>query len=287
MKTPVITFIFLLILIAACGQLNKPGNRMVKQWETGPGLKTPESVLYDASTGIIYVSNVDGNPSAKDSTGFISALSVDGKILNANWVTGIDAPKGMGILNNHLFVSNIDEVVEIDISIATIVNRYPVKDSKFLNDIATDPKTGKIFITDSGTGQVYVLQNGQVSLWLQGPMFKGANGLFLNDSILYIGTDIGIFQAEPGSDKVKLCVSNDNKGEVDGLYVTSEGKFIFSDWKGSVFIASLDGKPELLLNTSDQKINAADFGIIVSKNMILIPTFFDNNVVCYTMSEIK
>jgi len=287
MKTPVFTFIFLLILIAACGQLNKPGNRMVRQWETRPGLKTPESVLYDASTGIIYVSNVDGNPSAKDSTGFISTLSVDGKILNANWVTGIDAPKGMGILNNHLFVSNIDEVVEIDISIATIVNRYPVKDSKFLNDIATDPKTGKIFITDSGTGQVYVLQNGQVSLWLQGPMFKGANGLFLNDSILYIGTDIGIFQAEPGSDKVKLCVSNDNKGEVDGLYVTSEGKFIFSDWKGSVFIASLDGKPELLLNTSAQKINAADFGVIVSKNMILIPTFFDNNVVCYTMSEIK
>ena len=287
MKTPVFTFVLLLILTTACGQLNKPGNRMVNQWETGPGLKTPESVLYDASTGIIYVSNVDGNPSAKDSTGFISTLSVDGKILNANWVTGIDAPKGMGILNNHLFVSNIDEVVEIDISIATIVNRYPVKDSKFLNDIATDPKTGKIFITDSGTGQVYVLQNGQVSLWLQGPMFKGANGLFLNDSILYIGTDIGIFQAEPGSDKVKLCVSNDNKGEVDGLYVTSEGKFIFSDWKGSVFIASLDGKPELLLNTSAQKINAADFGVIVSKNMILIPTFFDNNVVCYTMSEIK
>jgi len=287
MKTPVFTFVLLLIMTAACGQQKKPGTRMVKQWETGPGLKTPESVLYDVNSGIIYVSNVDGNPSAKDSTGFIATLSVDGKILKAGWVTGIDAPKGMGILNNHLFVSNIDEVVEIDISTATILNRYPIKDSKFLNDIATDPKTGKIFITDSGTGQVYVLQNGQVSLWLQGPMFKGANGLFLNDSLLYIGTDIGIFQAVKGSDKVKLCVSNDNKGEVDGLYVTSEGKFIFSDWKGSVFIASLDGKPELLLNTSAEKINAADFGIIVSKKMILIPTFFDNKVVCYTLIEIN
>jgi DNA-binding beta-propeller fold protein YncE len=287
MKTPVITFVLLLILTAACGQQKKPGNRMVKQWETSPGLKTPESVLFDATTGIIYVSNVDGNPSAKDSTGFISTLSVDGKILKAGWVTGIDAPKGMGILNNHLFVSNIDEVVEIDITTATIVNRYPIKDSKFLNDIATDPKTGKIFITDSGSGQVYVLQNGQVSLWLQGPMFKGANGLFLNDSLLYIGTDIGIFQTKTDIEKVKLCVSNDNKGEVDGLFVTSEGKFIFSDWKGSVYIASLDGKPELLLNTSVQKNNAADFGIIASKKMILIPTFFDNKVVCYTLSEIE
>ena len=223
MKTPVFTFVLLLIMTAACGQQKKPGTRMVKQWETGPGLKTPESVLYDVNSGIIYVSNVDGNPSAKDSTGFIATLSVDGKILKAGWVTGIDAPKGMGILNNHLFVSNIDEVVEIDISTATILNRYPIKDSKFLNDIATDPKTGKIFITDSGTGQVYVLQNGQVSLWLQGPMFKGANGLFLNDSLLYIGTDIGIFQAVKGSDKVKLCVSNDNKGEVDDELIPGNG----------------------------------------------------------------
>jgi DNA-binding beta-propeller fold protein YncE len=287
MKTQVFTFVLLLILTAACGQPKKPGNRMAKQWETGSGLKTTESVLYDAATGIIYVSNVDGNPSAKDGSGFIATLSIDGKILKADWVKGIDAPKGMGILNNHLFVSNIDEVVEIDITTATIVNRYTITDSKFLNDIATDPKTGKIFITDSGTGQVYVLQNGQVSLWLQGPMFKGANGLFLNDSLLYIGTDIGIFQAVTDSDKVKLCVSNDNKGEVDGLYITSEGKFIFSDWTGSVFIASLDGKPELLINTSDQKINAADFGIISSKKMILIPTFFDNKVVCYTLSDIN
>ena len=287
MKTQIFTFVLLLILTSACGQQKKQGNRMVKQWETGPGLKTPESVLYDVASGIIYVSNVDGNPSAKDSTGFIATLSIDGKILKADWVTRIDAPKGMGILNNHLFVSNIDEVVEIDIATATIIKRFPVKDSKFLNDIATDPKTGKIFITDSGTGQVYILRNGQVSLWLQGPMFKGANGLFLDDSLLYIGTDIGIFQAETGSDKVKLCVSNDNKGEVDGLYVTSKGKFIFSDWKGSVYIASLDGKPELLLNTSAEKINAADFGIIVSKKMILIPTFFDNKVVCYTLNDIE
>jgi DNA-binding beta-propeller fold protein YncE len=285
MKTPALTFVVMLILTAAFGQQVKTGSLMAKQWETGPGLKVPESVLYDAATGIIFVSNVDGDPSVKDNNGFISTLSIGGKILKANWVTGIDAPKGMGILHNHLFVSNIDEVVEIDISKAAIIKRYPVEGSEFLNDIAADPKTGKIFITDSGSGKVYVLLNGKVSIWLQGRMYKGANGLFLSDNFLYIGTGNSILRAEIKSGKVEVSVSN--TGGVDGLYVTSEGKFIFSDWKGSVFVAGANSKPELLLNTSAQNINAADFGIVLSKKMILIPTFTDNKVVSYKSSLIK
>jgi len=279
MKTLLVS-VFLLSFSAAFAQEVKQINTLNKQWETSQGLKVPESVLYDASSGIIYVSNVYGKPSAKDSTGFISTLAIDGKILDAEWVKGIDAPKGMGILNNHLFVSNIDEVVEIDIPAATIVKRYTVKNSKFLNDIAVDPVTGMIFITDSGTGQIYVLLNGKINLWLEGPLFKGANGLFLCGNVLYIGTGSSILQADIKSGEVMVSVSN--TGGVDGLYVTSEGKFIYSDWLGSVYMASFKKKPELLLNTMTQKANAADFGIIPEKNMILIPTFFDNKVVSYT-----
>ena len=279
MKTPLI-LVFLLSVTAAYSQEAKPTNTLNKLWETSQGLKVPESVLFDAGSGILYVSNVDGKPSDKDSTGFISTLTIDGQILNAEWVKGIDAPKGMGILNNHLFVSNIDEVVEIDIPSATIVKRYTVKNSKFLNDIAVDPLTGMIFITDSGTGQIFVLHNGIINLWLEGPMFKGANGLFLRGNVLYIGTGNSILQADIKSGEVMVCVSN--TGGVDGLYVNSEGKFIYSDWLGSVFMASFKKKPELLLNTMAQKANAADFGIIPVKNIILIPTFFDNKVVSYT-----
>lgn len=285
MKTPVFTILCLLFTAVALAQQIQPVTMLNRKWETGPGLKIPESVFYDTNSGIIYVSNVEGSPAVKDSTGFISTLSQDGKIIKADWVKGIDAPKGMGILNNHLYVSNIDEVVEIDIPTATIVERYPVVGSKFLNDIAIDPKTGMIFITDSGTDKVYVLLNGAVSLWLQGPMFKGANGLYLCDNLLFIGTGDNIIQADIKSGEVIICVPN--TGNVDGLFVTSDKKFIFSDWKGSVFIADLRKKPELLLNTASQKVNAADFGVIVSKNMILIPTFANNKVVCYTSAFIK
>jgi DNA-binding beta-propeller fold protein YncE len=285
MKILVLTFGLLITMSVVSAQSEQSLTKLKKQWETAPGLKIPESVLYDSVTGIIYVSNVEGNPSVKDSTGFISTLSTDGKILNAGWVKGIDAPKGMGILNNHLFVSNIDEVVEIDIATATIVKRHAVKGSAFLNDIAIDTKTGMIFITDSGNGEVYVLLSGNVNLWLQGPMFKGANGLYLRDKLLYIGTGNSILQADIQSGEVVVTLPN--TGGVDGLFVTSDNNFIFSDWKGSVFISVRKRKPELLLNTTPQKINAADFGINAAKHLILIPTFGDNKVVCYSSEVIK
>lgn len=285
MKSTILLFVLLLSLPATYGQASKSGSQLVKQWETGPGLKIPESVLYDAKSGIIYVSNVDGKPADKDGKGSISTLSADGKILNANWVTGIDSPKGMGILNNHLFVSNIDEVIEIDIPAKKIVTRYHVDGSAFLNDIVVDPTSGRIFISDSKKGQVFVLQNGKVSSWQQGEMFTGANGLFLFNNLLFVGTGNSIVQCDLKSGKSRIAVAN--TGGVDGLFVTPEGKFIFSDWKGSVFITSKDSKPELILNTSAQNMNAADFGVIVSKHMILIPTFNDNRVVCYTLSDIR
>ncbi len=182
MKNSIITFLFLLSLSAVFAQTAQTKTDFTKLWETAPGLKIPESVLYDSVTGLIFVSNIEGNPSKKDSCGFISTLSADGKILKADWVKGIDAPKGMAILNNHLFVSNIDEVVEIDIAAATIVKRYPISGSKFLNDIAIDPKTGMIFITDTETGVVYVMLNKKSSVWLQDALYIGANGLYLKEN---------------------------------------------------------------------------------------------------------
>ncbi len=285
MKTITFFFVLILSMTNAFSQSALPGNTLSRQWETGPGLKTPESVLYDNVTGVIYVSNIDGKPTAKDSSGFIATLSINGKILDTAWVKGLDAPKGMGILNNHLYVTNIDEIAEIDIPSATILKSYKVEGSQFLNDIATDPKTGMIFITDSGTGQVYILFDGKVSSWLQGPMFKGANGLFLQGNFLYIGTANSILKADIVSGEVVLCVSG--TGAVDGLFVNSEGKYIFSDWNGSVYVSGFKKKPQLLLNTTTQQENAADFGVIVSENFILIPTFFNNKIVCYTSTLLK
>lgn len=244
MKTFISVIILLWCTATSFSQKTETKNTFTKLWETGSGLNIPESVLFDAASGKIYVSNIQGKPSDKDKTGYISLLSADGSITNTEWVSGIDAPKGMGIYKNHLFVTNIDEVVEIDIPGAKIIRRYPIEGSKFLNDIAIDPSNGTVYITDSGSGQVYSLTKGKVKLWLTGLQYKGANGLCWKHNKLYIGAGNNIWSANPKSDKTEVWV--ENTGSVDGLYVTADNTFIFSDWKGSVYMAKKGSKPELL-----------------------------------------
>jgi DNA-binding beta-propeller fold protein YncE len=285
-KIYLLTLALALIAILSFAQQDNPASRMKKLWETGPGLKVPESVLYDSVSGKIFVSNINGNSAAKDTNGFISILSSDGRILYPEWVKGLDAPKGMGILKNHLFVTNINEIVEIDISTATILNRFFVEGSTFLNDIAIDPKTGMIFISDSRGGKVYIMKNGQAFTWFEGENVKGANGLFIRDGFLYIGTSTCILKATIGTNEIVLAAKTTSS--VDGLFVTSDNKYIYSDWKGSVYLTSSSmTEPEVLNNTSELKINAADFGIIISKKLILVPTFLDNKVVCYSLPDIR
>jgi hypothetical protein len=80
-------------------------------------LKTPESVIYAPKHYILFVSNIDGEPDQKDQKGFISKVSLsNGSITELNWLTGLDAPKGMAIYNNSkLYVSDITDLVEIEI----------------------------------------------------------------------------------------------------------------------------------------------------------------------------
>jgi len=267
------------IPLSGVAQVSGLSAQLTKKWETEAILKIPESVLYDTVSGIVYVSNINGNPSGKDGNGFVSRLSPAGKIIDLEWVKGLDAPKGMTIFNNHLFVTNIDEVVEIDIAAAKIIRRYPVKGSSFLNDLAVNEQ-GLFFFTDTQLGCVFVLDKGIVNPWLKEEMFAGANGLCYNNGFLYIGTGNSIIKADVATGEVVVAVAN--TGSVDGLFLAKNGKFIYSDWKGSVFIAPPNGRPTLLLNTSPQKVNAADFGTIPSKNMILIPTFGNNKLVGYS-----
>ncbi len=71
----------------------------------------------------MFVSSINGQILDRDGNGYISRLSPDGKVVNAKWVTGLDAPKGMRSIGDTLWVSDIDEVVAIDIAKGQIAAR--------------------------------------------------------------------------------------------------------------------------------------------------------------------
>lgn len=47
------------------------------------GFNAPESVVHDAERGELYVSNVAGAPDEKNRAGFVSRVSPDGEMLEA------------------------------------------------------------------------------------------------------------------------------------------------------------------------------------------------------------
>src|SRR6266446_761191 len=87
---------------------------------TVAGFSTPESVLHDSAQDIYFVSNINGSPTAKDNNGFISRVRPDGAIENLKFIEGghggvtLDAPKGLAIRGDTLWVADIDVVRSFD-----------------------------------------------------------------------------------------------------------------------------------------------------------------------------
>ena len=108
-----------------------------KEWELKNFMR-PESAEYDPSRNLVYISNVNGDSKKKDGNGFISRVSPDGLVVQPEWVIGLDGPKGMAVVGDRLFVSDIDRLIEIDITKAKVSKRYRAKDAKFLNDVAAE-----------------------------------------------------------------------------------------------------------------------------------------------------
>jgi len=175
----------LLVIVFCLAAGVASAQRLTEKWTTEASLKVPESVLLDSKNNVLYVSSIDGAPDNKDGNGFISQVTPDGKIKNLQWVTGLDAPKGMGLYKNNLYVADISRVAVIDIATGKITNQIEVEGAQFLNDITVD-KAGNVYVSDSNTGKIHVIKNGKAEVYFEGPETQGVNGLLAIDNGLYV-----------------------------------------------------------------------------------------------------
>lgn len=282
--------LFLLVLVglgfSACQTGNKeavatsvPTAKMV--WQTDTVLTTSESVIYDPATDALYVSNIAGNPGAKDGNGSIGKVGIDGKVIDAQWVKGIDAPKGLGIWNGKLFVADIDRIHEIDIATATIANSFSVDSAQFLNDV-TVGEDGSVYVSDSNTGKVHLLRDGKVSTWLTG--LDGPNGLLAEgDNMMLAQWNQKTLNVVDANKQVTLRA--DSIENPDGIEAVGNGGYLVSSWNGMVHYIDPNGNKTLLVDTRADSVGAADIEYIQEKNLLLVPTFFKNTVVAYELSK--
>jgi DNA-binding beta-propeller fold protein YncE len=254
-------------------------DKLVKKWETAPVFEVPESVCYDPDSRIIYVSNINGKPTDKDGNGYIAMLSPGGDVLKGPWITGLHAPKGMGIYNGTLYVSDIDRVAEVDIKTKTITQFYDFPEANFLNDIAID-QMGAVYVSDMASTRIYRIFEGKSETWLDDEILSSPNGLCVEDDQLFIGCSK---IARAGISDKSIVTWLEKTGGIDGLEATGDGRFLFSDWQGNVYLAGTDKKIEKILDTTPAGINAADIEYIPSLKLLLVPTFGDNRVMAYEL----
>ncbi len=251
---------------------------LVKKWETDTTLKVPESVLYDAGNKVLYVANIEGQPGEKDGKGSIGKVGLDGEIIAASWVAGLNAPKGMALFNNTLWISDIDEMVAIDITTGTVTSRILIDSAMFLNDVTADIK-GIIYVSDSRTKKVHRIENGMSTIFLEN--LQGPNGLLFYQNALYVLDDGGMYKVE--NDKSLKKIADGMEGGTDGIEHVKGEDFIVSCWGGVVYYIKGDGTKETLLDTREQKINSADIGYDAKNRIVYVPTFWKNNVVAYEL----
>lgn len=272
----------------------------VKPAWTAKGFKKPESALYVAAEKAIFVSNLDGDPGGKDGKGFISKLDADGKVVKIDWLTGLDAPKGLAYAQGRLFVADIDQLVEIDVKSAAIAKRYPAPGAKGLNDVALEPRsrfknqTARAYVSDKPGNAIWYLGDGKFAELVHDEAFANPNGLLVEGENLQIAS-WGAADAEgkvetPGWIKT-MALDEEGiadrfnalpLGNLDGLEADGQGGYWVSDWMaGKILRVAADGTSTVWLHLER---GTADIGIVPGK-WLLVPMMLNDEVRAYRLPK--
>ncbi|WP_343671967.1 ATP/GTP-binding protein [Chitinophaga sp.] len=247
-----------------------------KLWQTDTVLTTPESALLAANGQFLYVSNIGS--AQKERSGYISKVAPGGKIITREWVTGLNAPKGLGLYKGLLYAAELTAVAVIDVKTGTIVRRIPIEGAQMLNDITIDAK-GVVYVSDSKANKIHKIENGRPSLYLEN--MDNANGLLAVGPALYALTNGKLLKID--AQKNPTIIAEGLEGRTDGLVQVRENEFIVSGWQGIIYYVKADGTKQVLLDTRDQKSNTADIGYNAVAQTLYVPTFFKNTIVAYRL----
>lgn len=283
------------VLLFSCQSTNKKSNQNPENqntqnygleliWESDTLVRTPESVLLDPGKEFLYVSNINEGPWEKDGNGFISKMDVNGNVTILKWVEGLNAPKGMGILGNSLFIADIDEIVEANLETGEIIQKIKIEGDPQLNDI-TVGGDGVVYISGSNSQKIYALENGTVTVFFEGEEGERFNGLFWEKERMLLITSASSQFKEINKNTKEVNVISENMGHGDAICPVGNGDYITTNWAGSVFYVNKNGETQKLLDTEALEENAADAAFCIETQILYLPTFFKNKVKAYKLVQ--
>ena len=242
-------------------------------------LRGPESVLHDPQQDVYFISNINGAMLDVDGNGFISRVDASTLAIELQWIAGgMNAPKGMALLGDALYVTDINVVRKFDRRSGAPLGTIPIRGASFLNDIATDSRS--LYVSDTGiasgpgitfydthTDAIWKITGDRPEKLAGGDELRHPNGLDVVGGKLRVVTFRGneLYELDGGLRRhvVKLPA-----GQLDGLTHLADGTALVSSWKGDE-IYRVDGeKPAAILAGMDAP---ADLGYDAKRKRLLIP----------------
>ncbi|MEP7141442.1 MAG: ATP-binding protein [Ferruginibacter sp.] len=269
----------LLTLLFACSLFTSRAQHhsLEKIWETDSIVAVPESVLSGVTKNLLYISLIDGGGWDADGKGGVGKLETNGKGYDATWITGLNAPKGMGVYGNRLFVADINNVVVIDIKNGKIEKKIAIDSASGLNDITVSDQ-GIVYVSDSKTGMIWRIENDKPQLYLSD--MNGVNGLKCVKDELFIGSGKSFVKANAQKQITNIALLPEG---IDGIEPIGNGDFILTAWVGYIYYVSAGGNIETLLDTHAEKKNTADIGYDMTQRIVYVPTFNAKTIVAYRL----
>jgi len=301
------------VLAAACAKQEKPaasadtskaaapaGSAMASKLGETTGLNTPESVRYDPELDVFYISNINGNPSAKDNNGFIAVARPDSftaplKMLVVSGKNGatLNAPKGLALVGDTLWVADIDHVRAFNRKTGAPVADIDLSKQKatFLNDVAVGGD-GAIYVTDSGirsdasgamthpgVDQIFKI-TGRTATVFKADSLDTPNGItwdkINNRFVLAPLGGKSVQTWKPGDKAAATLVTG--PGQYDGVEILSDGRILVTSWADSTVNVIQNGTMSKLVSGVG---SPADIGIDTKRMVLAIPRLSDNKVEYY------
>ena len=256
------------------------------------GFREPESVRYDPDQDLYFVSNMFGLGSAKDGNGFISRVNAatltDSTVLVKSGQNGavLDAPKGMAIQGDTLWVADIDKLRGFDRHTGVPVGNidFAPQHAVLLNDVAVGGD-GTIWVTDTGiimneagaphTGpdRIFAVGPGHViTVAAQGPQLHWPNGVTWDAAqhrwlVVSFDPFAGEIASYRAGDSTRTVLRN-GKGQLDGIEVLPSGAIMFSSWADSSIHVLQGGQERQIIREVPVP---ADIGYDTKRNRVAIP----------------
>lgn len=259
-------------------------------WETG-GFSGPESVLFDRARDRYYVSNMASRgKDAIPGDGYISLLDGKGRVLERQWLAGLENPKGLALAGGRLYVGDDDALVEIDPASARVLARHqPADGPGGFNDVTADA-AGNVYVFSRRLETVFRLSQGEFAPWarLDTRVTGRPNGLRVDGDRLLMGSWEVPADAPAGEgawghlatldldDRRPGRIGDAPLGHIDGIEPDGRGGYTVTDWtRGLLLQVGADGAVRTLLTLEK---GAADHLYQVEEQVLVVPQLLDGVV---------